>query len=105
MGQAGPAPNLMPTLRDLLEFVCACAEQSGQPFTEDFTAELERKIRARYPAERLYVPPEGSRKGAGKAARIAELARVLPASTVAERLGVTPSYVRKIARRRLTSGP
>ena len=95
----------MPTLRDLLEFVCACAEQAGQTFTEDFTAELERQIRARYPSERCYIPPKGSRKGTGKAERIAELARALPTSTVAERLGVTRSYVRRIARRRAADSP
>lgn len=89
----------MASLREFLDFVCACAEQSGQTFSEDFATELERQLQGRFPAERIYIPPAGSRKRASRAAAVLDAGRHLPTGVVAERMGISKSYAHRILKK------
>lgn len=63
-------------------------------FGEQCARELEDIIRHATPGEKVYVPaPDTSKK-----AQIEAAIRTLPSGVVAERLGVHPSWARKVAR-------
>jgi hypothetical protein len=88
----------MPGLRDLLDLIETRAIESGA--NPAFMRGLEAEIRQRWGGERFYVTPPESRKDPDRAVRIRELARTLPTGVVAQRLDVSPSYVRRLARRK-----
>lgn len=84
----------MASLRALLDLAAAHFDA-----TPDQVAAFEREIRLRHGGERVYVAPPNSRKDPARAERIAELARTLPTGIVAQRAGVSSSYVRRVIRR------
>lgn len=91
---------IMPTLRELMAFLCDCAAQSGHSFSEDLAGELERQIRRQYPSERVYIPPADSRKDPSQAEAIRKAAARLPTGVVAQRFGVSRQYVNRIYKKR-----
>lgn len=91
---------IMPTLRELIAFLCDCAAQSGHSFSEDLTGELERQIRRQYPAERVYIPPANSRKDPARAEAIRQAAARLPTGVVTERFGVHRTTVYRASRKK-----
>lgn len=62
-------------------------------------AEAERVIRLEFGGERVYVAPLESRKDPARVRQIVALSRTLPTSVVADRLGCSAGYVRRIVRR------
>jgi hypothetical protein len=53
-------------------------------------------IRTTWPGERVYISPATSRKDPARRQAIAEAARRLPVSTVAQRFGVSWQWVYRI---------
>lgn len=90
----------MPSLNDLLKFVCDCAAQSGHSFSEEVATELEKQIRMRYGSERIYVPPPGSRKDPARGDTIRTAAQTLPTGVVVQRYGVSRQLVHYHTRKR-----
>ena len=86
----------MPSLRDFLSLVVDLAQSHGETFSDDFAVVIENQVRSRWPGERIYVVPSGSRKEPSRAEAIAEASRRLPPKIVAERFGVTRNYVNKV---------
>lgn len=85
----------MPTLREMMRFLCRCAEQSGHSFSEDLAVELEKQLMKEYPMEKVYIPrPDNSKKAA-----IVEAAKRLPSGVVAQRYGVTRSWVHRATKK------
>ncbi len=88
----------MATLSDLVEMILVWQRRRypDASFGEQCAREMEAMIRRSLAGERVYVPaPDTSKK-----ADIANAARTLPTGVVAERFGVTQSYVRKLVRRK-----
>lgn len=86
----------MATIKDLDELMRLLAESSANMTLEEFRVACIGELRKRHPGEKLYIPaPDMSKK-----AQIAEAARRLPTGVVAVRLGVHPSWVRKVIKRR-----
>lgn len=83
------------TLREFMNFVCACAEQSGHSFSEDFAEELARQIVREHPAEYVYIP----RPVKSTTADIIAAARRMPNAEVAKRYGVSRYWVNKVSKR------
>ena len=90
----------MPTLRDLLQLIEKESVAKGSPVPVAVLTHLERVIRQTWPAERVYVPPAGSRKDAARNSALREAAKRLPVGVVADRNGVTPSWVYRLARKK-----
>lgn len=90
----------MPTLREMMRFMCRYAEQCGHCFSEDLALELEKQLRRQYPAERVYIPPADSRKDPERAEAIRKAAKTLPTSVVAERYGVSRRWVAMATRKK-----
>ena len=88
------------TLRELMRFVCDCAQQAGYSVPDEFTDELSRQVRHAYPAERVYIPPPRSRKDPERAEAIQSAARELPTGVISERFGVSRSYVHRVIKKR-----
>jgi hypothetical protein len=85
------------TLRELMQFVVECAEQTGHSLSADCAEQIERQIAKTFPAEKVYIPrPDASKKIA-----IAEAAKRLPTDVVASRYGVTRSWVHKVVRKKV----
>lgn len=84
----------MPSLREVLGFI---AEQTA--LEPECVERLEMAIRRQWPGERVYCPPPDSRKDPRRTERAREMARRLPTGVVAERLGVSTSYARRLARK------
>ena len=89
----------MATLRDILEIILAAAEQSGHSFSEDFADTIEHQIKMAHGGDRIYIVPPNSRKDPERVKKIETLARQLPTSVVAERVGVSRSYVHRIVKK------
>ena len=85
----------MPNLRELLDLV---AEQLD--VEPERLAVFEREVRLRFGGARVYVQPVDSRKDLARAERARELARRLPTGVVADRLGISASYARRLARQK-----
>lgn len=86
----------MPTLRELMEFMCEYAQQSGQSFSDDLAREMEQQIAEYFPRAKIYVPaPTASRSAA-----IAPVVKTLPTDVIAKRMGVSRSWARRISKRR-----
>ena len=83
----------MPTLREVMEFMCRVAEASGREFSVDFALELEKQIQGRFAEEKIYVPALTSRKDPSRAEAIREAAKRLPTGVVAQRFGVSRQLV------------
>lgn len=85
----------MPTLREVMQFLCDCAAQSGQGFSDDLARQLEQQLIRQFQGEKVYIPrPDMSQK-----ARIAEAARHLPTGVVAQRFGVSRSWVHRVVKK------
>lgn len=83
------------TLKDLMRFVCACAEQSGHSFTEECAQQIERQIIRAHQGEKVYIPhPDMSLKK-----DLAEAAKRLPTGIVASRYGVSRSWVHRVIKK------
>ncbi|HMY98112.1 MAG TPA: hypothetical protein PLU79_00545 [Burkholderiaceae bacterium] len=89
----------MPSLHDIIGFMARVASEAGHSFSEDLAGELEKQIRRAYPGERIYIAPSTSRKDPARGQQIAELARRLTTGVVAERMGVSRSYVHRIVKK------
>lgn len=86
----------MATLNDLDELMRLLAEASAGMTLDQFRVACLGELRQRHPGEKLYIPaPDHSKKQ-----QVIALARKLPTGVVATRLGVHPSYVRKVIKRR-----
>lgn len=83
----------MPTLREMLKFICAASEAQGIPFGDQCAKQMEMEIRKAWPAERVYIPPANSRKDSARAEDIRKAAERLPSTVVAARYGVHRSTV------------
>lgn len=89
----------MPTLRELMSFVCKFTDKTGRGIDQEFAVDLEREIRKAWPAERVYIPPANSRKDPARAEEIRKAAAKLPTGVVAQRLGVSRSYVARVCKK------
>lgn len=89
----------MPALRELMEFLCAQAGDRGVSFGEQCARELEAAIRRAYAGERVYIPPMDSRKDPARADAIKAASARLPSGVVAQRFGVSHSYVRRVVKK------
>ena len=89
----------MPSLREFLDFLADCAERHGETFSDEFAGELERQLQSRYPAERIYITPAGSRKDPARTERAISIARTAPTQVVAERLGISRRHARRICKK------
>jgi DNA-binding transcriptional regulator LsrR (DeoR family) len=89
----------MPTLREMIDFIRDCAETSGRTFSEDFAETIERQIQARYPAERVYIPPADSRKNGRLADKVADAGRTLPTGIIAERFGISRRHAARLCKK------
>lgn len=81
----------MPTLREFLRVLCG---------EECDVAQLERRARELWPAEKVYVPQLSSRKTSINLAlrrAVAEAAQTQDAGAVARRYGITRRQVRRLA--------
>ncbi|MBP8214729.1 MAG: hypothetical protein KAX66_04615 [Propionivibrio sp.] len=83
----------MPTLREFMTRFSELLAQNGESFSESVFTQVENQMRRDFPAERIYIPPAGSRKDPARRENIAELSRRLPAGIVRERLGVSRQLV------------
>jgi DNA-binding transcriptional regulator LsrR (DeoR family) len=90
----------MPALRDLLELVCRSAETAGHRLPEPVLILIERRLREEWGAQRVYIPPPESRKDPARTEAIRAAAKRLPAGVVAERFGVSSSWVHRTVRRK-----
>jgi hypothetical protein len=87
--------NPLATLREMLDFMCRCAAESGHGFSEDLAGELEKQIRRKYSGDKIYIPaPSTAKKQA-----IKEAARRLPASVIVSRYGVSRQWVNRIIKK------
>ena len=90
----------MPSLRDMLDLVCRLAEQQhGVSIGEQCARDLEVMIRKTWPSERVYIAPPDSRKDPARAAAIRQAAKRLPTGVVAERFGVSKSWVHRTSKK------
>jgi DNA-binding transcriptional regulator LsrR (DeoR family) len=80
--------------------ICRCAEASGVSIGEQCAREWEAEIRKAYPAERVHIPPPGSRKDPARAEAIRKAAARLPTRVVAERLGISRQHVYRVVKRK-----
>lgn len=80
----------MPNLRRFIGFLesAGCALPPG----------IEEEIRRAFPGERLYIPPVDSRRDPGRKESIIHAAARLPTRVVAERHGVSESWVRQVVK-------
>ena len=85
----------MPSLRELLDL--AAEQLDVEP---ERLAVFEREVRLRFGGTRVYVQPVDSRKDPARTERARELARRLPTGVVADRLGISASYARRLARQK-----
>lgn len=83
------------TLRELLRFVCAIAEQRGHGLPHDLASEIEMHVIRRYQGERLYIrlPDESAKQ------KILAIDRHMHTSAISERLGVSRQWVNRVRRR------
>jgi len=93
----------MASLHDVIAFILECAAHGSGTgdggFTDDFCRQIERQVQGRFPGERVYVAPSGRRNDPERAQRIVEAARRLPTSIVAERFGISRSYVHRVRKK------
>ena len=89
----------MPTLREVLRFICVTSEAQGVTFGEKCARQIEIEIRKEWPAERVYIPPADSRKDPGRTEDIRKAAKRLPNGDVAIRYGVSRNWVNKATKR------
>lgn len=83
----------MPTLHEMIDFICQVAEGAGREFSMDFAIELEKQLQQRFATEKIYVPPPNSRKNPARSEAIREAAKRLPTGVVAQRFGVSRQLV------------
>jgi hypothetical protein len=84
----------MPTLREHVQLIVTwLRENPPQSFGEQCARDMEMMIRRATPAERVYIPPAGSRKDPDRAAAIRQAAARLPTGVVCERHGVSRQLV------------
>jgi len=86
----------VPSLRALLDAVGEVTASRGQQLSVEDLRTVERHVRALWPAERVYIPPVGSRKDPERRVKIRETAKKLPTGIAAERLGVSESWVHRV---------
>ncbi len=80
----------MPTLREFLHHLA----HEFAPGLDQGAA--ESSIRKVWGGTRVYIPPADSRQDPERAEAIRQAAAQLPTRVVAERLGVSESYVRRV---------
>lgn len=89
----------MATLIDLIESMCRYAEENETSLTKSFCAGLSRHIRSEYGGDKIFIPILESRKDPARREQIKRLASQLPTGVVASRVGVHPSWVRKVVKK------
>lgn len=78
---------MMPTLTRFLKFL---AEHGELP------PDITDRVRREFPGERMYIPPADSRRDPERKEAIRNAAAKLPTRVVAERHGVSESWVRRV---------
>lgn len=81
----------MPTLADIIAIV---RDNHG----DAAAAQLDTELRTRWPAQRIYIPPPETRKDPIRADQIRRAAKRLPAGVVADRYGVSRSWVYRVTK-------
>jgi hypothetical protein len=81
-------------LRELMELIGQYAAREGHPITAGIWEEIERAIMQAHPGERIYIP----KANAGQKSDIIDAAKRLPSAVVAERFGVSRSWVNRLVR-------
>lgn len=81
----------MPTLRALLAQVVRDLDVDREHLSA-----IEHRVRCTWAGERVYIPPAHSRRDPERKIEIKRAASKLPTRVVAERHGVSESYVRRI---------
>jgi len=71
----------------------------GVLLTDEIKESCVRIIKQSHPGERVYITPADSRKDPARKQKIIEAARMLPTAVVAERYGVTQSWVNRAAKK------
>lgn len=89
----------VPALYELMRLIRTEIAAREHAAPEALWQQIEHTIRTRYAAQRIYVPPLDSRKDPARAARVKEAARHLPTRVVADRLGVSESWVRRVGKK------
>lgn len=90
----------MATLREVLELVQEVARRRDAEINGALVEAIEREIRLRFAADRIYVPPPGSRKDPARTEAIREAARTLPTGVVSQRFGVSRQWVGQVVRKK-----
>lgn len=84
----------MATIKDLDELMSYIAQESAGLTLDQFRLKFMAELRVRHGGDRLYIaPPDTSKKAA-----IEQAVRTLPTDVVAERMGVSKAYTRKVLR-------
>lgn len=89
----------MATLHELLSLVYRHAEEAGQALPSELQQTIEDEIRSTWPTQRVYVPPINSRKDPSKSTAIRKASKQLPTRVVAERYGVSKSWVHRLVKK------
>ena len=90
----------MPTLREMMKYICDISAKRGVPFGDQCAREMEQAIRKAWPSERVYIPPANTKRDPARTEEIRNAARTLPTSVVAERFGVSRRWVNMATRKK-----
>lgn len=89
----------MPSVYDFAEAMFDVLSRHNVQLSDEVKNVCVRVIRETYPSERFYVPSIDSRNDPGRKQKIIEAARMLPTAVVAERYGVTTSWVNRVVKK------